>query len=71
MVFTLGKATIEAFEAEFHTHRVMGFAAAEARRLLLRWPGRSMALKPQENPSDKGIRWVPEGRPVRGSTSPG
>jgi hypothetical protein len=60
IVFTLSKAVLEPFEGEFHTHRVLAFRAGAARRLALRWPGRTLSFRPQENPSGKGVRWVPE-----------
>jgi hypothetical protein len=59
-VFTLSARALGAFDAEFHTHRVLAFAPAAVRRLLLRWPGRTLAFKPQEAPAGKEMRWVPE-----------
>jgi hypothetical protein len=60
IVFTLRAAQIEPFESELHNHRVMSFDPAEVRRVVLRWPGLTLAFKPQENPAGKGTMWVPE-----------
>jgi hypothetical protein len=59
-VFTLPARALGVFDAEFHTHRVMGFAPGAARRLVFRWPGRTLVFKPQEAPAGKERRWVPE-----------
>ena len=60
IVFTLCAAAIDPFEAEFHTHRAMAFPKASARRLVLHWPVRTLAFKPQQDATGKGILWVPE-----------
>ena len=60
VVFTLSDRAIDVFEAEFHNRRVLSFAPGAARRLVLRWPGRTLAFKTQEKPDAKGFRWVPE-----------
>jgi hypothetical protein len=59
-VFTLSARALGVFDAEFHTHRVLAFAPGAARRLVLRWPGRTLVFKPQEAPPGKEMRWVPE-----------
>ena len=60
VVFTLSDQAIAIFEAEFHTRRVLAFNPDLARRLVLRWPQRTLAFKTQESPDRKGARWVPE-----------
>ena len=59
-VFTLPSRAVEVFEAELHTKRVMTFKAGAARRLVVHWPGLTVAFKPQENPAGQGMQWVPE-----------
>jgi hypothetical protein len=59
-VFTLSGKDLGVFDAEFHTHRVLGFNAGAVRRVVFRWPGRTLAFKPQQAPAGKEIRWVPE-----------
>jgi hypothetical protein len=64
VVFTLGDEVVKIFEDEFHTRRVLAFGADSVRHVLLRWPGRSLALKPHEmtpgGAGGQGVRWVPE-----------
>jgi hypothetical protein len=59
-VFTLSARALGVLDAEFHTHRVLAFAPGAVRRLLFRWPGRTLVFKPQEAPPGKDVRWVPE-----------
>jgi hypothetical protein len=59
-VFTLTAKDLSVFDAEFHTHRVLGFAPGSVRRMVFRWPGRTLTFKPQEAPPGKEMRWVPE-----------
>jgi hypothetical protein len=59
-VFTLAAQSLGAFDAEFHSHRVLAFAPDSVWRLVFRWPGRTLAFKPQEAPAGKAVRWVPE-----------
>ena len=47
VVFTLSDRAIDVFDAEFHNRRVLSFAPELARRLVLRWPGRTLAFKTQ------------------------
>ena len=60
MVFTLSDRAIDVFDAEFHNRRVLSFNPELARRVVLRWPGRTLAFKTQPNPDGKGFSWVPE-----------
>jgi hypothetical protein len=60
VVFTLPGGVLALFEAEFHSHRVLAVPKETVRRLVLRWPGRTLAFRPQETPAGKGFRWVPE-----------
>jgi hypothetical protein len=71
VVFTLGDKVLELFNAEFHTHRVLSFKAESARRLVLRWPGRTLRFKPQVDPARKVLRWVPEPDPEHAQAHPG
>ncbi|MGE3820572.1 MAG: DUF4340 domain-containing protein, partial [Isosphaeraceae bacterium] len=43
-VFSIGKGDVTALDAELHDHTVLTFEPDRARRILLRWPGRSLAL---------------------------
>jgi hypothetical protein len=59
-VFTLSPRALGVLDAEFHTHRVLAFNPAAARRLVFRWPGRTLVFQPQEAPAGKEMRWVAE-----------
>ena len=44
LVFTIGPEALGALDAEYHDRRVLSFNPAQARRVRLAWPDRSLAL---------------------------
>jgi hypothetical protein len=60
VVFTLAAPAIAPFDAEFHDHRIFSFKPGQATRMVLTWPGRTLACVPQEDPGTRTTRWVPE-----------
>jgi hypothetical protein len=59
-VFTLPPAALSPFRAEFHDTRVLAFQAKQAERVVLRWKGRTLALRHRPDPRRGAIEWVPE-----------
>jgi hypothetical protein len=60
MVFTIPATTVRLLDAEYHDHRVMSFPPARARRVVLSFWGRTVALR-YRTPEKRGqIEWVPE-----------
>ena len=60
MVFTLPATTVRLLDAEYHDHRVMSFPLARARRIVLRFPGRTVALRHRPPQTRGQVEWVPE-----------
>ena len=60
MVFTLPAATLRLLDAEYHDHHVMSFPVAQARRIVLRFPGRTVTLRHRPPQTRGQVEWVPE-----------
>ncbi len=60
MVFTLPAATLRLLDAEYHDHHVMSFPVARARRIVLRFPGRTVTLRHRPPQTRGQVEWVPE-----------
>jgi hypothetical protein len=60
MVFTLPATTIRLLDGEYHDHHVMSFPVARAGRLVLRFPGRIIALRHRPPQARGQVEWVPE-----------
>jgi hypothetical protein len=60
LVFLLAATTARLFDAEFHDHRVVSFPAAQAQRIRLRWPNRTVALRRRPTATRGQVEWVPE-----------
>lgn len=59
IVFTLGAAAVQTFEAEFHDRVVLTFPADKVEQLVLRWPDRTLSFTRQARPTGPA-RWLPE-----------
>jgi hypothetical protein len=60
MVFTLPAATLRAFDAEYHDHRVMSFPTQRAMRVVLYFAGRTISLRHRPAQTRGQVEWVPE-----------
>ncbi len=60
MVFTLPATIVRALDAEYHDHRVMSFPTAGARRIVLHFFGRTVALRHRPPQARGQVEWVPE-----------
>jgi hypothetical protein len=60
MVFMLPAKTVRLFDGEYHDHRVMSFPVARATRVVLRFPGRTLALRHRPPQTRGQVEWVPE-----------
>ncbi len=66
-VFTLSSQTVRLLDGEYHDHRVMSFPMARARRLVLRFQGRTVALHYRPAQARGQVEWVPDdGSDVQG-----
>ncbi len=59
LIFTLELDAIKPFDAEFYHHTVMSFPASRAARVVLRFAGRSLALRKRPQPKTAND-WVDE-----------
>jgi len=59
MIFTLEEETLKAFDAEFHDHLVLAFPTSQARRIVLRFQGRTLSLRKRQQPRTPN-EWVDE-----------
>jgi hypothetical protein len=60
MVFMLPATTIRLFDGEYHDHHVMSFPVARATRVVLRLPGRTIALHHRPPQARGQVEWVPD-----------
>ncbi len=60
LVFTLPPAALAPFRAEFHDPEILAFPAKQAERVVLRWRGRTLALRHRPDPRRGPVEWVPE-----------
>lgn len=54
LVFSLGALALDILQAELHDHHIFTFAIDQANRLVLRWPGWTLALARRDD------QWQPE-----------
>jgi hypothetical protein len=59
-VFTLTDASLQPFQEEFRSRRVLSFSSKQVERLILKWPGRTLAFSHYATPQRGSSNWDAE-----------
>jgi hypothetical protein len=59
-VFTLDAPALQVYQGELHDSQVQKYKLDDVRRLVLRWPDRTLAFARSERPTGQPTDWTPE-----------